>query len=67
MDALVAKRIAGYELRLIVVESNSSDGSREAVLGYRENPAVTVILEEVPRGKGHAVRAGFGLLPRATS
>ena len=59
LDALVAKRIAGYELRLIVVESNSSDGSREAVLGYRENPVVTVILEETPRGKGHAVRTGL--------
>ena len=59
LDALAAKRIGGYDLRLIVVESNSTDGSREVVLGYRSNPAVSVILEEVPRGKGHAVRAGL--------
>jgi glycosyltransferase involved in cell wall biosynthesis len=59
LDALVAKRIAGYELQLIIVESNSTDGSREAVLSYRGLPSVTVILEEAPMGKGHAVRAGL--------
>src|ERR1019366_5313455 len=59
LDALVAKRIEGYELRLIIVESNSADGSREVVLDYSEDPAVTVILEDAPRGKGHAVRAGL--------
>ena len=59
LDALVAKRIEGYELQLIIVESNSTDGSREVVLSYRELPGVTVILEEVAKGKGHAVRAGL--------
>ena len=59
LDALVAKRLAGFELQLIIVESNSTDGSREVVLGYRGRPGVTVILEEAPRGKGHAVRAGL--------
>ena len=59
LDALVAKRLPGFEFQLIVVESNSTDGSREVVLGYRGLPSVTVILEEAPRGKGHAVRAGL--------
>jgi glycosyltransferase involved in cell wall biosynthesis len=59
LDALVEKRIPGYELQLIVVESNSTDGSRDAVLGYQGRPSVTVILEERPRGKGHAVRTGL--------
>jgi glycosyltransferase involved in cell wall biosynthesis len=59
LDALVAKRIEGYELQLIVVESNSSDGSRDVVLSYRDLPCVTLILEESARGKGHAVRAGL--------
>jgi glycosyltransferase involved in cell wall biosynthesis len=59
LDALVAKRIQGYELNLIIVESNSTDGSRDVVLGFRGLPRVTVILEERPRGKGHAVRAGL--------
>lgn len=59
LDALVAKRIPGFELQLIIVESNSTDGSREVVLAYQETPRVTLILEEAPRGKGHAVRAGL--------
>jgi glycosyltransferase involved in cell wall biosynthesis len=59
LDALVAKRMPGYELQLIIVESNSTDGSREVVLGYRGVPGVAVILEDSPKGKGHAVRAGL--------
>lgn len=59
LDALVAKRIPGYELNLIIVESNSTDGSRDVVLRYRGLPSVTLILEESPKGKGHAVRAGL--------
>src|ERR1017187_6178110 len=61
LDALTAKRIPGYDLRLIVIESNSTDGSRDAVLAYRDRENVTVILEEPPQGKGHAVRAGLGV------
>ena len=59
LDALLAKRVAGYEFELIIVESNSSDGSRDVVLGYGGRPAVTLILEDRPMGKGHAVRAGL--------
>jgi glycosyltransferase involved in cell wall biosynthesis len=59
LDALAAKRMAGFDLRLIIVESNSTDGSREVVLGYRDHPSVTVILEDAPKGKGHAVRTGL--------
>ena len=59
LEALAAKRIPGFELMLIVVESNSTDGSRGVVLSYRDRANVSVILEEAPRGKGHAVRAGL--------
>jgi len=59
LDALLAKQSPGYEYEFIIVESNSTDGSREIVLSYREHPRVVIILEEQPRGKGHAVRAGF--------
>jgi glycosyltransferase involved in cell wall biosynthesis len=59
LDALVAKRIPGYELQLIVVESNSTDGSREIVKAYVQHPCMTLILEESPKGKGHAVRTGL--------
>lgn len=59
LDALVAKEIPGWRLEIVIVESNSTDGTRDIVLAYRSHPRVNVILEEAPRGKGHAVRAGF--------
>jgi len=59
MDALLRKEIPGLRMEIIVVESNSTDGTREIVLGYQKIPNVKVILEERPRGKGHAVRTGL--------
>jgi len=59
LEALLAKEIPGLLIEILIVESNSSDGSREAVLGYRDQPRVKIILEDRPQGKGHAVRAGF--------
>ena len=59
MQALLAKEINGVNIEVILVESNSTDGTREQVLGYRDHPRVTVILEERPQGKGHAVRNGL--------
>jgi len=53
--------LAAKELRkeIIIVESNSTDGTREDVLKYKDAPGFKVILEDRPRGKGHAVRAGL--------
>ena len=59
LDAIVAKDIANFELEIIVIESNSTDGSREIVQYYQGHPRVQIILEEQPRGKGHAVRQGL--------
>ncbi len=59
LDAIVAKTIPGWELEIIMVESNSTDGTRDIVLGYKTHPRVKVVLEDTPRGKGHAVREGF--------
>ena len=59
IDELLAKTIEGVEIEVIIIESNSSDGSRELVLGYQQHPRVRVILEAQALGKGHAVRAGL--------
>lgn len=59
LDAILAKTIPGWTLEIILVESNSTDGTRDIVLGYRSHPRVKLVLEDRPRGKGHAVRAGF--------
>jgi glycosyltransferase involved in cell wall biosynthesis len=58
-DRLLSKEMDGVNIELIVVESNSTDGSRQQVLKYRNHPRVKIVLEDAPRGKGHAVRAGL--------
>jgi glycosyltransferase involved in cell wall biosynthesis len=45
--------------QIIVIESNSTDGTREQVMQYQEHPEVTVLFQERARGKGHAVRLGL--------
>ena len=59
LDAIVAKTIPGWELEIIIVESNSTDGTRDLVQGYKNHPRVKLVFEDTPRGKGHAVREGF--------
>ena len=59
MEMLIEKQIPNVEIEIILVESNSSDGSRDLALMYRDSPGVHLILEDRPRGKGHAVRAGL--------
>jgi glycosyltransferase involved in cell wall biosynthesis len=59
LDALLDKQLPGMDKEVIVVESNSRDGTRELALRYAAHPEVTLILEDQPRGKGHAVRQGI--------
>lgn len=59
LQILSELRIEGVEVELILVESNSRDGSREAVLSFADDHKAVVLLEDQPKGKGHAVRAGL--------
>ncbi len=59
LDAILAKTIPGWTIEIILIESNSTDGTRDIVLTYRDRPRVKLLLEDRPSGKGHAVRAGF--------
>lgn len=59
LDAILAKAVPGWRLEIILVESNSNDGTRAIVQSYASHPRVKLILEDRARGKGHAVRAGF--------
>jgi glycosyltransferase involved in cell wall biosynthesis len=60
LDAILNKAIPGWELEIIIVESNSNDGTRAVVLEHSAHPRVKLVLEERAKGKGHAVRAGLG-------
>jgi glycosyltransferase involved in cell wall biosynthesis len=58
IDAVLAK-VLTIDKELIIVESNSTDGTRDIVRRYEGRPGVRVVLEDRPRGKGHAVRTGL--------
>ncbi len=50
----------GLKKEMIIIESNSTDGTREIVSDFAAHHSdVKLILEDRPRGKGHAVRNGF--------
>jgi hypothetical protein len=61
MEQLLGKSIEGVDIEIIVVESNSTDGTRDEVKKYADHPRVKILLEEKPMGKGHAVIAGLAL------
>ena len=58
LDELLSRQFA-IPHEVIVVESNSTDGTRELVRSYEGKPGVQIIYEEQPRGKGSAVRRGL--------
>jgi glycosyltransferase involved in cell wall biosynthesis len=60
LDKVLAVALpAGLQKEVIIVEGNSSDGTRDVVRGYEGRPGVSVVYEDKPRGKGAAVRAGI--------
>jgi Glycosyl transferase family 2 len=59
IDLLLAKTIPGFEIEVCLIESNSTDGTREDVLAYADHSRVRLLLEDKPSGKGHAVRKGL--------
>ncbi|CAN5372237.1 hypothetical protein BH09PSE6_BH09PSE6_05110 [soil metagenome] len=61
LDGLLAKRIEGVEIDVIVVESNSTDGTRAIVEQYAGRDNVRLVFQDKPRGKGNAVRAGLAM------
>ncbi len=59
LRAVLGVEIPGVELKVVVVESNSSDGSRRLVQDFEPDPRVKVILQDQALGKGNAVREGL--------
>lgn len=58
-DQVFHKKIEGVNKEIIVVESRSTDGTRDLVKGVSHLPGVRVIFQDKPMGKGNAVRAGL--------
>lgn len=59
IDDLLSRRFAEFDIELLIVESNSVDGTRQVVERYRNREGVRVLLQERALGKGAAVRLGL--------
>ena len=58
LDELLGKQFV-IPHEVIVVESNSTDGTREIAQTFEGRPGLQIIYEDRPRGKGAAVRRGL--------
>ncbi|MGH2690643.1 MAG: glycosyltransferase family 2 protein [Actinomycetota bacterium] len=61
LEQVLSLEIPDVAIEVVIVESNSTDGTREIVAAYEGHPGVTVVYQDTPRGKGNAVRAGLAL------
>jgi glycosyltransferase involved in cell wall biosynthesis len=65
LDRVRMQPLPGASKEIIVVESNSTDGSREIVAEFlarheaQSSPPIQVIYQDRPRGKGNAIRQGI--------
>lgn len=59
IERVLAKKIPNLEINLLIVESGSTDGTREILSQYQNHPRIKLIFQETPRGKGYAIREGF--------
>jgi glycosyltransferase involved in cell wall biosynthesis len=59
ISLVCAVDIGDITKEIIIIESNSTDGTRELVKKYENKPEFKIIYEERPAGKGHAVRNGI--------
>jgi glycosyltransferase involved in cell wall biosynthesis/SAM-dependent methyltransferase len=59
LEGILAHDFSELDKEIVLVESNSTDGTRELALRYQDHPNVRLVLEDKPLGKGHAVRTGL--------
>ena len=59
VNKLLKLKFVNIKIEIIIVESNSSDGTREEAKKFKQYKNVKVILQDHAKGKGNAVIEGF--------
>ena len=59
IEEVLNLKISNVDIELIIIESNSDDGSKEIVEKYSKLQNVKTVFQKKPCGKGNAIRAGF--------
>ncbi len=59
IETVLQKKITDIEIELIIIESNSTDGTRKIVREYEHHENIKIILQDKACGKGNAIRAGL--------
>ena len=62
VDTLLKKVIdtqLSIEKEIIIIESNSTDGTKEIIQGYENRENIHVFYQPKPQGKGNALKLGF--------
>jgi len=59
IERVLAVEIPDVDVELVIVESNSPDGTRAIVSRHASDERVRLVLQDAPSGKGAAVREGL--------
>lgn len=59
LDRVLAVKIPNVQKEIIIIESNSTDGTREILQCYKNKKGIKIIYQEKPLGKGNALKLGF--------
>lgn len=59
LDRVLAVKIPKIDKEIIIIESNSTDGTREIVRKYEKKKEINIFYQEKPYGKGNALKLGF--------
>ena len=59
LDSVLASDCLGLEKEIVVVESDSTDGTRAIIHDFERRGVIRAIYENKPQGKGHALKAAL--------
>ena len=59
VNKLLKLKFDGIRIEIIIIESNSDDGTREEAIKFKKFKNIKVVLQDKAKGKGNAVIEGF--------